>query len=128
MRYGIPDFKLDKQVVDRRIKVMMEEGVKFQTNTNIGITFSVQQLHDDFDAVVLCTGSTMPRDLPIPGRNLKGVHFAMDFLTQQNRRVSDKHVDAEHICGQLIKMWWLLAVVIPAPIVWAPPTGMEPSL
>lgn len=97
LRYGIPDFKLDKQVLDRRINLMMEEGVKFQTNTNIGNTYPVQQLHEDFDAIVICTGSTVPRDLPIPGRNLKGVHFAMDFLTQQNRRVSDKHIDGEQL-------------------------------
>lgn len=97
LRYGIPDFKLDKQVLERRIRVMIEEGVKFQTNTNIGVTYPVQQLYEDFDAVVVCTGSTVPRDLPLPGRNLKGVHFAMDFLTQQNRRVSDKHIDGEQL-------------------------------
>lgn len=90
LRYGIPDFKLDKQVLNRRINLMMQEGVKFQTNANIGFTLSLQQVQENFDAILLCTGSTIPRDLPIPGRNLKGVHFAMDFLTQQNRRVSDK--------------------------------------
>jgi glutamate synthase (NADPH) small chain len=97
LRYGIPDFKLDKHVLDRRINLMIEEGVKFQTNVNVGETLSVDQLKEDFDAVVLCGGSTMPRDLPIPGRNLKGVHFAMDFLTQQNRRVAGKKVNAEEI-------------------------------
>ena len=97
LRYGIPDFKLDKHVLDRRINLMIEEGVKFQTNVNVGETISVEQLKEDFDAVVLCGGSTMPRDLPIPGRNLKGVHFAMDFLTQQNRRVAGKKVNAEEI-------------------------------
>jgi glutamate synthase (NADPH/NADH) small chain len=97
LRYGIPDFKLDKHVLDRRINLMIEEGVKFQTNVNVGETISIEQLKEDFDAVVLCGGSTMPRDLPIPGRNLKGVHFAMDFLTQQNRRVAGKKVNAEEI-------------------------------
>lgn len=97
LRYGIPDFKLDKQVLNRRINLMIEEGIKFQTNTNIGGGYAVQQLHEDFDAIVLCTGSTVPRDLPIPGRNLRGVHFAMDFLTQQNRRVSDKHIHEEQL-------------------------------
>jgi len=97
LRYGIPDFKLDKQVLDRRINLMKEEGIKFQLSASIGETISVQQLQDEFDAVVLCTGSTVPRDLPIPGRELKGVHFAMDFLTQQNSRVSGKKVDKEEI-------------------------------
>ena len=97
LRYGIPDFKLDKQILDRRINFMMEEGVKFQTNVNIGETLSIEQLKEDFDAILLCGGSTVPRDLPIPGRNLKGVHFAMDFLTQQNRRVGGKKVNAEEI-------------------------------
>ncbi len=97
LRYGIPDFKLDKQVLDRRINLMMEEGVMFQTKITIGETISVQQLRDDFDAVLLCIGSTIPRDLPIPGRNLKGVYPAMEFLTQQNRRVSGKKINEEEI-------------------------------
>jgi glutamate synthase (NADPH/NADH) small chain len=97
LRYGIPDFKLDKEVVIRRIKLMEEEGTKFVTNMNVGVDISVQQLREEFDAIVLCGGSTVPRDLPIPGRNLNGIHFAMDFLTQQNRRVSDKKVDEADI-------------------------------
>ncbi len=97
LRYGIPDFKLDKQILDRRINFMIEEGVKFQTSVNVGETLSIEQLKEDFDAVLLCGGSTVPRDLPIPGRNLKGVHFAMDFLTQQNRRVGGKKVNIEEI-------------------------------
>jgi glutamate synthase (NADPH/NADH) small chain len=97
LRYGIPDFKLDKQVLDRRINLMMEEGVKFKTRVNVGENLTIEQLKDEFDAVVLCGGSTVPRDLPIPGRNLKGVHFAMDFLTQQNRRVGGKKVLVEEI-------------------------------
>ena len=97
LRYGIPDFKLDKQVLDRRINLMVEEGVKFQTNTAVGENLSVKQLEEEFDAVLLCTGSTIPRDLPIPGRELQGVHFAMDFLTQQNRRVAGKKNKNEEI-------------------------------
>jgi glutamate synthase (NADPH/NADH) small chain len=97
LRYGIPDFKLDKQVVERRINLMIQEGVKFQTNANVGVNVSVDQLRDEFDIILLTGGSTVPRDLPIPGRNLKGVHFAMDFLTQQNRRVSGKKVNEEEI-------------------------------
>lgn len=97
LRYGIPDFKLDKQVVERRVNLMIEEGVRFQTNTSVGEDISVKQLEEEYDAILLCTGSTIPRDLPIPGRELKGVHFAMDFLTQQNKRVSGKKNTSEEI-------------------------------
>jgi glutamate synthase (NADPH) small chain len=97
LRYGIPDFKLDKQVLDRRIKLMTDEGVKFQTKAVIGETISVKQLRDDYDAVLLCIGSTVPRDLPIPGRNLKGIYPAMEFLTQQNRRVGGKAIIEEEL-------------------------------
>ena len=97
LRYGIPDFKLDKRILDRRLELMKEEGVKFQPNTNVGVNFSVRQLKDEFDAIVLTGGSTIPRDLNIPGRNLKGVHFAMEFLTQQNQRVSGKKMQAADI-------------------------------
>jgi glutamate synthase (NADPH/NADH) small chain len=97
LRYGIPDFKLDKQIVERRINLMIQEGVKFQTNAYVGVNVPVDQLRDEFDLILLTGGSTVPRDLPIPGRNLKGVHFAMDFLTQQNRRVSGKKVTVEEI-------------------------------
>ncbi len=94
LRYGIPDFKLEKWVIDRRIDVMEQEGVVFKTNANVGENIKVKDLVKEFDALVLCGGSTVPRDLPIPGRNLKGIHFAMDFLSQQNGRVSGKQLDA----------------------------------
>jgi len=97
LRYGIPDFKLDKQIVARRINLMIQEGVKFQTNVHVGQHVSADQLRDDFDAILLTGGSTIPRDLSIPGRNAKGIYFAMDFLTQQNRRVSGKKVAMEEI-------------------------------
>lgn len=97
LRYGIPDFKLEKKVVERRVRLMEVEGITFLTNANVGVNIPVQQLRDDFDAIVLSGGSTIPRDLPIPGRNLKGVEFAMDFLTQQNRRVSGKLVTEKEI-------------------------------
>ena len=97
LRYGIPDFKLEKRVLERRVRMMEVEGITFVTNANVGVTVPAQQLREEFDAIVLSGGSTIPRDLPIPGRNLKGVHFAMDFLTQQNRRVSGKKVEVEDI-------------------------------
>lgn len=97
LRYGIPDFKLDKRVLDRRLEVMKAEGVKFVVNTNIGVNYKMKKLQDEFDAILLCGGSTIPRDLPIPGRQFKNIHFAMDFLTQQNQRVSDKKIATEDI-------------------------------
>jgi glutamate synthase (NADPH/NADH) small chain len=86
LRYGIPNFKLEKHVVDRRIEQMRAEGVVFQTNAHVGVNVSVESLTEGFDAILLCGGSEQPRDLPIPGRELKGIHFAMEFLPQQNRR------------------------------------------
>ncbi|MCF6281920.1 MAG: glutamate synthase subunit beta [Candidatus Polarisedimenticolaceae bacterium] len=87
LRYGIPDFKLDKHVIDRRMAQMRTEGVEFRTNSHIGVDLPAGQLLSDFDAVVLTGGSEQPRDLPIPGRELKGVHYAMDFLRGNSHRV-----------------------------------------
>lgn len=86
LRYGIPDFKLEKNVVDRRVRLMEQEGIIFRTNANVGVNISAKHLQDEFDAVVVCGGASAPRDLPIPGRQFKGVHYAMEFLTQQNKR------------------------------------------
>ncbi len=90
LRYGIPDFKLEKWVIDRRIKIMEEEGINFKLNANVGVNISINDLLREFNAIVLAGGSTTPRDLKIPGRELKGVHFAMQFLKQQNKRVANK--------------------------------------
>ncbi|MEO9477925.1 MAG: glutamate synthase subunit beta [Cyclobacteriaceae bacterium] len=87
LRYGIPDFKLEKWTIDRRLAVMEEEGINFKTNANVGENISVEDIKSEFDAILLCGGSTVPRGLPLPGKDLKGVHFAMDFLSQQNNRV-----------------------------------------
>lgn len=92
LRYGIPDFKLDKSLIDRRVEQMSAEGVTFHTGIHIGVDRAMDDLIDEFDAVLLTGGSEKPRDLPIPGRDLQGVHFAMDFLTQQNRRVGGEHL------------------------------------
>jgi glutamate synthase (NADPH) small chain len=97
VRYGIPDFKLEKWVVERRVALMEAEGVRFKTNANVGENISIDKLHDDFDAIVLCGGSTVPRDLPIPGRKLKGIHFAMEFLEQNNKRVAGDRIPEETI-------------------------------
>jgi glutamate synthase (NADPH) small chain len=88
MRYGIPDFKMEKHHIDRRVTQMEAEGVTFHYGAHIGVTQDAQQLVDSFDAVLMTGGAEKPRDLPIPGRELAGIHPAMDFLPQQNRRVS----------------------------------------
>ena len=90
LRYGIPDFKLEKWVIDRRIAVMEEEGVIFKCNANVGVNVSINDLLREYHSVVLAGGSTIPRNLDIPGRELKGVHYAMEFLKQQNKRVAEK--------------------------------------
>jgi glutamate synthase (NADPH) small chain len=92
LRYGIPDFKLEKTVLDRRIRLMEQEGIIFRTNAHVGVNISANHLRSEFDAVVMCGGASAPRDLPIPGRNFKGVHFAMDFLSQQNKRVAGDRI------------------------------------
>lgn len=97
VRYGIPDFKLEKWVVDRRINMMIEEGVEIRCNANVGVNISITDLLREYHAIVLAGGSTIPRDLEIPGRHLKGIHFAMDFLKQQNKRVSNVEVKGENI-------------------------------
>ncbi len=86
MRYGIPEFKMEKRVLDRRLRQMAEEGVVFRPNSHVGVSIPADQLRKDFDALVLTGGACAPRDLPVPGRELGGVHFAMEYLTQANRR------------------------------------------
>ena len=88
LRYGIPDFKMEKHFIDRRIEQMTAEGVTFHYNQHVGVTLPAEKLVTDYDAVVLAGGAEKPRDIHVPGRDLAGVHFAMDFLPQQNRRVS----------------------------------------
>jgi glutamate synthase (NADPH/NADH) small chain len=100
LRYGIPDFKLEKRVVERRVAQMRAEGVEFKTGVHVGVTVQAADLVRDFDAVVLAGGSEKPRDLPVPGRELDGVHFAMEFLTQQNRRVAGEAVTGREISAK----------------------------
>ncbi len=97
LRFGIPDFKLDKTVVERRIAILEEEGIQFICNANVGVNVRVNDIMRDYHAVVLAGGSTIPRDLTIPGRDLKGVHYAMEFLKQQNKRVSNITLEEQDI-------------------------------
>ncbi|MEY4628164.1 MAG: hypothetical protein RLZZ595_490 [Bacteroidota bacterium] len=88
LRYGIPDFKLEKKVIDRRIEVMEKEGITFKCNANVGVNINLNDLLREYNSIVLAGGSTVPRDLTIPGRELNGIHFAMPFLKQQNKMVA----------------------------------------
>ena len=96
LRYGIPDFKLEKWTIDRRLAVMEAEGIQFKTGVNVGVNVKAADLMEQFDVVMLTGGSTVPRDLPIPGRELKGVYPAMEFLSQQNKRNADRPVEVDH--------------------------------
>lgn len=93
LRYGIPDFKMEKSVIDRRIEQMTAEGVEFKTGVNVGIDLTAKQLLSEYDAVVLAMGSEDPRDLPVPGRELTGVYFAMEYLVQQNKVNAGDKID-----------------------------------
>lgn len=97
LRFGIPDFKLNKNIIDRRLNLMEAEGVKFVTNTEVGKTVEAKKLIEDYDAVCVAIGSQVPRDLPVEGRNLKGVYFAMDYLAMENRLVAKDEVPADKI-------------------------------
>ncbi len=95
LRYGIPDFKLNKQLINRRIHQMQEEGIQFEVGVDVGLDISTRYLKRLFQAIVLTMGSNVPRDLNVPGRDLQGIHFAMDFLTQQNKRIAGDAIPHE---------------------------------
>jgi glutamate synthase (NADPH) small chain len=97
LRYGIPDFKLEKQVLDRRLAQLEAEGITFITGANIGVSIPAEELCQGFDAVLLAGGAQQPRDLNVPGRDLAGVHFAMDYLSQQNRRCAGELIDPAQV-------------------------------
>jgi glutamate synthase (NADPH) small chain len=97
LRYGVPDFKLDKGVVQRRVDILEAEGIEFRTGVEVGTDIDARELREGFDAVVMATGSTVPRDLPVPGRELDGVHFAMEYLEQRNRFVAGDAAPASPI-------------------------------
>jgi len=95
LRYGIPEFKMEKKFLDRRLRLMEKEGVVFQTSADVGGALPVEELRREFDALVLACGAGLPRDLPVPGRELEGVHFAMEYLTLQNKRCEGDSVPDE---------------------------------
>jgi len=101
LRYGIPEFKMEKGILDRRLNLMLEEGIMFRTNANVGVNVSVEELRREFHALLLAAGATAPRDLQVPGRELKGVYFAMEFLPLQNKRCEgDVIPDTEFISAK----------------------------
>jgi len=101
LRYGIPEFKMEKAILDRRLKLLEEEGIRFVVNANIGVTVKMEDLRSEFDALALCCGATHGRDLNVPGRELKGIHLAMDYLPLQNRRCEgDSIPDGEFITAK----------------------------
>jgi len=99
LRYGIPDFKMEKHLIDRRMAQMAEEGVEFRPNANVGVDVEPAALQAEFDAIALTGGAEAPRDLPVPGRDLAGIHFAMDFLPQQNKVVAGDPVTGQIAAG-----------------------------
>ncbi|HWY78519.1 MAG TPA: glutamate synthase subunit beta, partial [Verrucomicrobiae bacterium] len=100
LMYGIPNMKLDKGLVQRRVDLLAKEGVTFATSTEVGKNYPADKLLNEFDAVILCTGATKPRDLPIEGRQLKGVHFAMEFLHANTKSLIDKHQNGSFISAK----------------------------
>jgi glutamate synthase (NADPH) small chain len=100
LRYGIPDFKLDKSIIERRVKILEEEGIIFKTGIDVGNDVTTEELQSDFDAVLLCGGSRVPRDLKIKGRSFIGVHFAHEFLSQQNMKTAGKDIEKMDINAQ----------------------------
>jgi glutamate synthase (NADPH/NADH) small chain len=100
LRFGIPDFKLEKTIIDRRIALLEEEGIQFKTGAHVGVNIDAKEIKENHDAVVLCGGATVRRGLPIEGANLKGVVQAMDFLPQNNRRVSNLEINGETITAE----------------------------
>lgn len=96
LMYGIPNMKLDKRLVERRIHVMAESGITFLTNVEVGVNYPADTLRNEFDAIVICTGATRPRDLPVPGRELKGIHYAMEFLHQNTKSLLDSNLADGH--------------------------------
>jgi glutamate synthase (NADPH/NADH) small chain len=100
LRYGIPDYKIEKWVVERRVALLEEEGIEFRTDSHVGHNPTTEELRREFDAIILAVGALQGRDLPVPGRNLEGIHLAMDYLVQQNRRVSGLPVKEEPISAK----------------------------
>ena len=127
LRYGIPDFKMEKWVIDRRLEQMKAEGVEFKTGVTVGKDITGEELRAQFDAVCLTMGAEQARELPIPGRELKGVHLAMDYLTQQNKRTCGTFLSPTSRLRRKASGSSSSAAAIPVRTVWEPHTGKAAS-
>ena len=127
LRYGIPEFKMEKRFLDRRLKVMEAEGVVFRPGVNVGVDVTAARLRRDYDAVLLAGGAEKPRDLPVPGRELEGIHFAMEYLTLQNRRNEGDVVPDASSSRPRASTSSSSAAATPAPTAWVRRTGRRRS-
>jgi len=123
LMYGIPNMKLEKETVERRVNLLAQEGIEFVTNADIGKNIDVEELHSNYDALCLCLGSTKPRDLPIPGRHLKGIHFAMEFLTKNQKRLL--LTKEGHLESQWEKENWITAAGKDVVVIGGGDTGTD---
>ncbi|MGH2853727.1 MAG: FAD-dependent oxidoreductase [Solirubrobacteraceae bacterium] len=126
VRFGVPDFKIEKRVVERRVRQLIDEGVELRCGVEVGRDVTVQELRESFDAVVLATGSRVPRDLPVPGRDLEGVHFAMDYLYQRNRFVA-RELESPPVASSSPTESPSVASSLPTPSASGPPSGSTPG-
>ena len=123
LRYGIPEFKMEKRFLNRRLSLMEQEGVTFRTRVNVGADITAARLKSDFDAIVLAGGAGLPRDLPVPGRELTGIHFAMEYLTLSNRRCEGDRFPTSSSSAPRGNTSSSSAAATRAPTAWAPCTG-----
>ena len=124
VRFGVPDFKIEKTVVERRVQQLVAEGVELRLGVDVGVDVSAEELREQFDAVVLAIGSRVPRDLPVPGRELDGVHFAMEYLYVRNRWVRRLHRHARS--APRTRTSSSSAAATPAPTAWATRSARAP--
>ena len=125
MRFGVPDFKIEKTVVERRVQQLVAEGVELRLGVDVGVDVSAEELREQFDAVVLAIGSRVPRDLPVPGRELDGVHFAMEYLYVRNRWVAGSNDDLRSPAPRT-RTSSSSAAATPAPTAWATRSARAP--
>lgn len=128
LMYGIPNMKLEKQIIDRKIAIMKKEGVTFVTGTDIGKDIKASKLLHDFDRVVLACGASNPRDINAPGRDARGIYFAVDFLKANTKSLLDSNFEDKNMWRPRVRTWSSSAVVIPVMTVWELPSVTVPSL
>ena len=123
LMYGIPNMKLEKWVIDRRVKILQDEGIEFVMNADVGGNVSAEELQDKYDAVVLCCGAKQARDITAPGRDAQGIYFAVDYLTSVTRSLLDSNFADGKAVSAAGKRCWSLAAATPAMTAWARPSA-----